>query len=259
MIRKQFPIALLALLFVCSHDLNAQSVVTFEDIGATLADESFYNGSDDAGGFSSGPLAFNNSYNEEFESWSGWSYSNQTDTTTPGFGNQYSNIVGLGDSGSATYAVAFGNTAEIQSSSGAIESLSITNTTYAALSMRDGDPFAKQFGGSSGDDPDFFKIDILSLNQAGEEVDSLEFFLADYRFSDNSQDYIVDNWTTVDVSELNARRIGFRFSSSDVGTFGINTPLYFAVDNLVVAVPEPATGSAILLLALTMSTRRKRC
>jgi hypothetical protein len=32
--------------------------------------------------------------------------------------------------------------------------------TYAALSMRDGDGFAKQFGGASGDDPDYFLLTI---------------------------------------------------------------------------------------------------
>ncbi len=45
--------------------------------------------------------------------------------------------------------------------------------------------------------------------------------------------------------------LGFGFASSDVGQFGINTPLYFAMDNLTLststAIPEPSSA----LLALT--------
>jgi hypothetical protein len=254
-----FPTAIAA-----SH---AQTPVSFEDVGASLATEGFYNGSDGAGEFQSGTLRFNNNYTPDTgfgESWSGWSYSNQTDTTTPGFMNQYSAIFGLGDEDTATYGVAFngftqGTGPEILSLDGrAIQSLRITNTTYAALSMLNGDAFAKQFGGDSGNDADFFKIDILSLDADGNEIDSVEFFLADYRFDDNSLDYIIDDWTTVDVSSLNADRFGFRFSGSDVGQFGLNTPAYFAVDTIVVAVPEPnALVVAIIATGcLTMIRRR---
>lgn len=245
--------------------LDAQTLVDFEDVGAPLSSESFYNGSDGAGGFVSGTLGFNNTFtSSEFgDSWFGWSYSNTTDTSTPGFMNQYSAVFGSGDSGSATYGVAFngfeGSGPEIQSTDGrTIQSLSITNTTYAALSMRDGDSFAKKFGGDRGDDPDFYKIDILSLDGNGDEIGSVEFFLADYRFSDNDQDYIVDTWTAVDISELSATRLGFRFSGSDVGQFGLNTPAYFAVDNIVVAVPEPAVLAMSFFAVAVIGCRRIR-
>jgi hypothetical protein len=248
-----------------SSDLVAQSNVGFEDVGASLESESFYNGSDGAGGFESGNLSFNNTFTtSEFgDSWFGWSYSNRTDTTTPGFENQYSAIFGSGDAGSPTYAVAFngfaGTLPEIQSNDGSIfQSLSITNTTYAALSMRDGDAFAKKFGGESGNDPDFFKIDILSIDGDGNELDSIDFFLADFRFADNSQDFIVTDWTSIDVSSLSASRLAFRFSGSDVGDFGLNTPAYFALDNIVVAVPEPSSAIVASLLLATVPTRRKR-
>ncbi|QEG20952.1 DUF4465 domain-containing protein [Mariniblastus fucicola] len=244
----------------------AQSVVDLEDVGANLATESFYNGSDGAGGFQSGTLSFNNTYTPDAgfgDSWAGWSYSNQTDNTTPGFGNQYSAFTGIGDSNSATYAVAFngfaGSIPEILSVDGrTIEGFSITNTTYSALSMLNGDAFAKQFGGATGNDPDFFKIDILSLDATGSEIASLEFFLADYRFADNSLDYVLDDWTSVDVSSLNANRLGFRFDGSDVGMFGLNTPAYFAVDNIVVSVPEPSGAALVFLSALSLMCRRKR-
>src|SRR5690348_4925282 len=62
--------------------------IDFEDL--TVAPQSFYNGSDGAGGFVSQTAFFNNNYDSQFGSWSGWSYSNQTDVTTAGFMNQYS-------------------------------------------------------------------------------------------------------------------------------------------------------------------------
>ena len=94
----------------------------------------------------------------------GWAYSQTTDTTTPGFGNQYSAIPGAGASSSATYGVAFTGGGGAQAATSRITfdqpvsllGAALTNTTYAALSMRDGDAFAKKFGGASGSDPDYF-------------------------------------------------------------------------------------------------------
>ena len=255
-------ICLSSLFSMPARNASAEEIIDFEDIGASLGIEDFNNGSDGAGGFESGSASFNNSYtlfDSGFEFWEGWSFSNTTDTTTEGFLNQYSNIVGEGFDGSSTFAVAFQDSATIQSSTGTFQSLAITNTTFAALSIRNGDEFAKQFGGESGNDPDFFSIDILSLDAAGNELASQTFFLADFRFADNSQDFILEQWETVDVSALNATRIGFRFASSDVGDFGINTPTYFALDNVVVAVPEPSGCAVIMLISLGfLNIRRSR-
>jgi hypothetical protein len=59
--------------------------------------------------------------------------------------------------------------------------------------------------------------------------------------------------------------IEFTFDGSDQGTFGLNTPAYFAMDDLTVtAVPEPATwallagGAATALLARRRSARARR-
>ncbi|MFP5471550.1 MAG: DUF4465 domain-containing protein, partial [Bacteroidia bacterium] len=62
---------------------------------------------------------------------------------------------------------------------------------------------------------------------------TVEFYLADYRFSDNSQDYIVDDWTLVDLSSLgNVSKLKFMLNSSDVGAWGMNTPAFFVLDEL---------------------------
>ena len=239
---------------IAISESDAPLTVQFEDVGATLPRESFDNGADLAGGFESDGVRFNNSFDPTFGSWGGWSVSNTTDRTTPGFGNQYSAISGGGANDSATYAVASalaGGTIpaiSLENPQGDLrfQSLMVTNTTYASLSMSDGDAFAKKFGGESGDDPDFFLLTIEGRGADGKSVGIVEFHLADFRFDDNGEDYIVDQWTIVDVSSLvGATRLEFALSSSDVGDFGMNTPAYFAIDNVVLVDDNPivATGT----------------
>jgi hypothetical protein len=58
--------------------------------------------------------------------------------------------------------------------------------------------------------------------------------LADYRFDSSALDYIIKDWTWVDLTSLGAAdSIEFTMSSSDKGQFGINTPLFFCVDHVV--------------------------
>jgi len=240
---------------------RAANIVDFEDI--SLAPNSFYNGSDNAGGFTSGSAFFNNTFTDfggGFTGWTGWSASSVADSTTPGFGNQYAAYSGSGAGGSSNYGVLFASDwdeASITFTGGEqLKSIDITNTTYTALSMKDGDSFAKKFGGATGNDPDYFGWTITGTDASDSVIGSIDVYLADYRFSDNSLDYIVNKWITVDLSSLaNAVRLDFTAFSSDIGQFGINTPTYLAADNIVF-VPEVSTlalcsfGSVISLLAL---------
>ncbi|GAB4138132.1 MAG: DUF4465 domain-containing protein [Thermogutta sp.] len=237
--------------------------VDFEDL--SLNPDSYWNGSPNNGTntFSSGGFTFYNTFDNSWgvDVWSGFAYSNKTDTTTPGFVNQYSAAAGSGAGGSANYAVSFvdawGTPPRIEVPEGlSLVSAAVTNTTYAYLSMRDGDAFAKKFGGASGDDPDWFKLTILGKDVTDNLIASVEFYLADFRFSDNALDYILNTWAVVDLSPIaSARILEFALDSSDVGQWGMNTPAYFALDNIVFqtagqagqVVPEP--GSALLLLS----------
>jgi hypothetical protein len=57
--------------------------------------------------------------------------------------------------------------------------------------------------------------------------------LADYRFADNTQDYIQKDWTTVSLtSSETLGRLKFNLTSSDEGQWGMNTPAFFAIDDL---------------------------
>jgi hypothetical protein len=235
----------------------------FEDVGRNLPIEGnfYYDGADGAGGFTSGGAHFGNHYYGGF--WDGWSYSQTTDTTTSDFANQFSAITGSGASGSATYAVAFegfgaaGIPAITFDGERNVGGARFTNTTYAALTMRDGNQFSKAFGGASGSDPDWFLVSVMGYDAADVLSGSVDVYLADFRFADGSQDYILDEWTFVDLTGLGSvKRLEFVFSGSDVGDFGLNTPKYVALDDLVTA-PEP--GSAALLAGgLLWLARRRR-
>jgi len=228
---KQIYLAIIATLFVVN--LQAQTIAGFDDL--TLSPGSFWNGSNQSGSFKSGEINFYNSYNADWQSWSGFAYSNMTDVKTAEYGNQYSAITGKGNNGSANYAVCYPVPSAILSLNKptSISGFYITNSTYAYLSMKNGDMFAKKFGGESGNDPDFFRLMIEALNDAGNPVDTVYLYLADFRFSDNSKDYILNKWTWVDLGGLKeASKLRFSLSSSD-NSFGyMNTPGYFCMDDL---------------------------
>ena len=263
--RRSLPMLGALLAAIAWPVLTEAETVNFEDVGAGLNAEEYWNGSDGSGGFTSGSLGFSNSYNASWGSWVGWSYSNTTDTATEGYTNQYSAFTGGGAGGSATYGVANNFTtgdARITILAGYyVASAMITNTTYAALSMTNGDAFAKKFGGPSEDDPDWFLLTVLGKNAADQQIGFEELYLADYRFADNSLDYIVRDWTEVDLSSLKgASTLEFSLDSSDVGVWGMNTPAYFAMDNIVLEqVPEPSTVVMLLsAAAASLLVRRRR-
>ena len=223
--------------FLCLASLIgvAQTLSDFET-QPVLAD-SFLNGSDMSGGFEDGNIFLPNSFNPDFNSWSGWAISNQTDTLTPGFMNQHSASTGSGYDGSSNFAIFFSSSPRIlelrnEAVGNPVEGFYISNNTYAYLSMRDGDSFAKKFGGVTGDDPDYFLLTIKGFYNGELSADSVDFYLADYRFDDNTQDYIVKDWTYIDLLSLGSvDSLQFSLSSTDNGMFGMNTPAYFVMDN----------------------------
>jgi hypothetical protein len=98
--------------------------------------------------------------------------------------------------------------------------------------MLNGDGFAKKFGGKSGDEADYFRIIIRGYLLNKKTTDSVIFYLADYRNSDNSKDYILKDWAYADLSKFGyVDSISFKLESTDVGQFGMNTPAFFCIDN----------------------------
>ncbi len=99
--------------------------------------------------------------------------------------------------------------------------------------MIDGDDYAKKFGGTGGTDPDWFKVTIAGISAEGDTTGTIDYYLADFRSENSSEDYIVDNWQWIDISELGTiAKLHFSLSSSDNGDWGMNTPAYFCIDQL---------------------------
>jgi hypothetical protein len=256
---KTLPIVSLLAGFALSGSAVA-AVSTFDDL--SLAPESHFFPLATTT-FTSGDATFNHT----FTNYGGgcchtdWIYSNRTDTTTPGFENQFSSYAGGGAQGSANYAIAnLGNSTASFSGLSAVSGAYFTNTTYAALTILNGNDFSTKFGGSDGSTPDWFKLTINGWNGTT-QTGSVDFYLADFRFADNALDYVVDSWTWVDLSSLGVvSSLSFSLASSDVGQFGMNTPAYFAMDNLTVAaVPEPSQAAMLLggLALVGLAVRRR--
>ncbi len=238
--------------------------------------------------FQSRGATFLNVYDQTYQSWGGFAYSKETDTTQAGFGNPFSAYATTGlrpDAGNFGVATGYLDTApnDVQPfafdphnpdhlaqlpnfalpSGYTIASMLVTNTTYAALSMRDGDGYGKKFGGEDGSDPDFFKLTAYGTNALDALLpNTATFYLADYRFDDPLLDTIVNDWVTWDLSSLaGATHLYFNLASTDIGQYGMNTPAFFAVDNIqLVPIPEP---SSFVLLAIAGATamffkRRRR-
>ena len=102
----------------------------------------------------------------------------------------------------------------------------VTNSTYAYLAIRD------QNVGGYGSVKEWTKDDQFKLTITGyngeQETGHVDFLLAD------GLD-IVSTWQQVDLTKLGeVTRIAFTMSTTDIGQNGMNTPLYFCLDQLTV-------------------------
>jgi hypothetical protein len=218
---------------------HAQYVVDFENV-QFLNGTNYWNGSDDSGGFTLQGASFNNSYNPDWMSWSGFAVSSETNTTVAGYENQYSCFAGSGANASQKFGLWYSNgeiTFEVPTQP---VSIALANTTYAALSMRDGDAYGKKFGSiynANGDldgtnGKDWFKLTIIGVNANNDVTGEIDFYLADFRSEDSLEHYILEQWETIDLTSLGTvHKILFEMNSSDIGSFGMNTPSYFSLDD----------------------------
>ena len=229
----------LVLAFAALLTATAQNRATFENL--TLSPDSYYDGSDLSGGFASGDAYFYNSYDTTYQFWaSGFIYSNVKDDTTAGFTNEYASATAGGVFGSENYTVANSAGGEVRvalrgfAPGHSVLGFYLTNSTYAYLSMKNGDAFAKKFGGATGSDPDWFKLTVKGWRNGALTTDSVDAYLADFRSSNNADDYILKSWKFVNLLSLgNVDSLSFYLSSTDNGSFGMNTPAYFCIDNFM--------------------------
>ena len=208
-------------------------VADFEDVA--LGVSGYWQGMEGNNEFFSGGWTFTNQYSSYF--WGGFTVTNHTDLTQTGLDAQYTAIAGVGHDGSAQYAVSYtmGATAEVSASDASVQTVSgcyVTNNLWTYQSITEGDYSATPFGGTSGNDPDWFKLTATGKNSDGQTVGTLDFYLADYRFADHEEDYVLNTWEWFDLSPLGpVASISFSLSSSKNDSFGMLTPAYFCMED----------------------------
>lgn len=195
--------------------------------------------------FEASPYQFHHTVTWSGAAWEGFTYSNIVDRYTTGYDNQFASITGGGVDGAGTtyltgyysaYStvnkqyIAFANDEDYQ-----IAGAYITNSTLNYYSMSEGDGYAKKFGGEDGTDPDWFKITFTGEDGNGNTTADIDFYLADFRSDNSSEDYIVDSWKWVDLSALGkVSKVYYTLSGSDMGEYGLNTPTFFCLDKIAV-------------------------
>jgi len=209
---------------------NTQGVFDFEEL-TVPTETGYWNGSNLSGSFGNYQIMFNNNYNSDYASWSGFSYAWDTITVD----NQYinsaveansGNIFGIGyvpsDWESGTY-----DNIPIVCSFGVptvASSIFVANSEYAADAIING-----IWGIPGFTDGDYFKI-IIEGKNSGESKGFVEYYLADYRDGAN---FVLASWEEINLSSFGViDTLKFNLESSDTGDYGMNTPAYFCIDDL---------------------------
>ncbi len=231
----------ITMLFSFSLFAKAQITEGFEN--AMLDTVKLLNGSDGLRMhyFNTGEMTFPVKWDTTYKYWaSGWAMSKIIDNTVenpnftkhlysaaPGFGVENGNgkAFMVGQSGSFFF-LQRKNTGDFP-----MKGFYVSNSTYAYNSMKFGDMFAKKFGGTSGNDQDSFVL-IIRCYKNSKPVDSQRVVLADFRFSDGTKDYILNQWKFVTLKDAYTDSISFDLVSSDNGQFGMNTPAFFVLDGV---------------------------
>jgi len=182
-------------------------------------------------------------------SYSGFTYSNvsisDSATLVP-----YTHIAAYpasGAEGTAQYAVVHGQGAMLEdlifgvkpSFAGTVFRVYVTNAVKTVWSMEHGDSTSKKFGGATGTDPDWLLLTVRAYHfDDSTRIDSLSFYLADFRSNDPAEDYIVKDWRIFELSSLGrVDSLTFSLTSSDTDSNGaMRTPYYFCLDNFDVEI-----------------------
>ena len=224
---------LLSLALVMAAFAMAQEPATFEDV--PLGSGGIWQPPVGDNEMSSGGWLFTNS--TQYGYWGGFTASNRTDLSQTGLDAQYTAAAGCGYDGSTQYAVAFtmGVQTDVYAADGQLHTVTgcyVTNNLWTYQDILQGGYGELPYGGTTGNDPDWFKVTATGKNASGQTVGELDFYLADYRFANNEEDYVLDTWEWFDLSPLgDVATISFSLSSSRGSGYNMITPAYFCMDN----------------------------
>ena len=223
----------LLVLFACSA-FAAQTTVSFDEFlpnpgeyirNVSLADEA---------------ATFLNTYEESYNYWAGFAFSTVSNTTDGTLQNQYA----AAEARTNAYAVGYDDggwspAPEIRFDlPAAPQSLLLNNTTWAAVAIREGCSPARPFA-----EGDYFYVTFDAYDLDGEVIATTNYYLADYR---DGRTFIQTNWVELDLSWMPpevASLVG-TMTTSDVGQYGPNTPMYFALADFTYGYSDGSDGVA---------------
>lgn len=144
----------------------------------------------------------------------------EPDISKGSYNNQLSVPV---SNGSENFAVVYGDYTYVYFNDGearTIKSMDVCPTTYLLNSETLGDGFADPLAGNPNG---WFKVTVVADD---DDDNFVEFYLC-------KDGVVQQGWETVDLSSLGeVSMLTFYFSGSDMGSWGLNTPAYFAFDNM---------------------------
>lgn len=246
---KQLTAALLLSLTPVAFVAQQTSTLDFETF--TLSAGSSYSPGTSTP-FQSGDASFQHRYTSY---WSGgFAYTAVTDSSNGSYTNLYGVRAYKGYANSSVYVVGQHNgVIRLTAAQSTVNGLYVTNTTYAYKTILQGNQFSRKFGDTTGTGsgttipqgayPDYFKLVVRGYKNGSLKTDSATFMLADYTYTNSAQDNVVNTWqylSTANIGEVDS--LVFRLRSTDVGAFGMNTPAFFAIDNVVLSKPGLATS-----------------
>ncbi len=233
--------------FVAMQAHAQVATATFEDIKID-AEESFWGNTTKEGenSWTSGGYTFGTYYSNAYgyDYYSNFVVSNNKNTDGTGDTKPYQSTASGAKNGN-NYAVYYWSdyykdnyTDVVLNEAATVSGFWVCNTTYTAYAVKYGNNPSKIFGQG-----DYFKLTMTGYDANGEVTGTVDQMLVDCTVADNW--VCVKDWRWVDLTSLgNVKSIKFSMSSSDTGNFGINTPLYFCMDDFGGTAPEKNTEYA---------------
>lgn len=251
LINAAFLVAGLSVAFTaCEPETEVSTgVITFEDVALDSSD--FWNGSDFSGSMSSFEFwgstikAYTGIFNSDILTcpnvflqdqtyfstwWTGMACSKKTDMDSIGFGNQYSVYASSGAGGSDKFAIVGSDSALcLFTNPVEVKSLMVNNSTYVYWALKEGyDGIGLVTKFTEGD---YFYVTVTGFDATEVQTGQVVIPLADFR---DSKTYICSDWTKISLESLGkVKYLMFSFTSSDTGDYGMNTPAYVCIDNIV--------------------------
>jgi hypothetical protein len=203
------------------HWEDSNNTLLSHDVVWNWGSQVYWNGGHAVSNYWDGDLS-NGDYNHQLSLYT-------PDTTENGQG-------GKGHNGSDNYCIHNGSNIDLENyaetlptlyfsdyKARVIDHMYVNNTTYTVNVIKNGNTYASALGSEG-----YLKIIATGYDADLGKTGSAEFYLAQ-----NGE--VVSEWTKWDLSSLGAvAMVQFNITGSDSGDYGLNTPAYFAYDDVAV-------------------------